>query len=54
MKQGVRKTKEKQSTERNSNKVQNENKIKNTIDINNTDDGGQAMGEELIHVQMSR
>jgi len=27
---------------------------KNAIDINITHDGGQAMGEEMRHVQMSR
>jgi len=40
---------------KNENKNTTKRKWKyNTIDINITDDGGQAIDEELRHVQMSR
>jgi len=42
-------------TETTSQKKSQKKKInKNTIDINITHDGGQAIGEEMRHVQVSR
>jgi len=34
--------------------IKNKNKKKSNRHQHNTDDGGQAMGEEMRHVQMSR